>query len=433
MVAARASHPRPSVTALDHRLYGWLIETDERRFRRAFDRYFQLAFPAVVRHLSRLSRWDEAPLEDLAQDAMLRFFDRVGRGRRDATESVVQALPRIIPVGLGSAHERRVRTWCADVEAFTDAATHFAPPQADDLNDVEWKSRIRLLADRIPRLQAAGRSLIEEAGVALRWRPATTQGSDAASVSDLVVGELTSGSDRASVAERELPGVARLVPGIAVITTALPRLRVPTNAYLFEIAMSLYLDECKRRARKKRGGTGVAAAARVNGSAPSGPAADDPERPFPDHPDGALEGGNPLVEVSDLSLEPRAASDRGAPGVDPTPRYEHEQFFQKFYEYLRRPVDDATEAFAGADSGDESRAARRRLESVSRKFSRTVSVLSMLGEGHTQEQTAARLGLSRNQVKYIVELVKDAYAGFVAKSEGVPVRSAGGGAHPHVS
>src|SRR5271170_7172692 len=58
----------PKITTLDRQLYAWLVESDERRFTLAFNVYFSVAFPAVVRFLARISRWDSAHLEELAQD-----------------------------------------------------------------------------------------------------------------------------------------------------------------------------------------------------------------------------------------------------------------------------------------------------------------------------------------------------------------------------
>src|SRR5262249_44148197 len=72
---------RIRMRSLDHYLYAWLAESDEYRFERSFNDYFAVAFPAIVRYLVRISGWDSARLEDLAQEALLRFFDRVGRGR----------------------------------------------------------------------------------------------------------------------------------------------------------------------------------------------------------------------------------------------------------------------------------------------------------------------------------------------------------------
>jgi len=421
------------VTALDHRLYGWLIESDERRFRRAFDAYFQLAFPAVVRNLSRVSRWDAAPLEELAQDALLRFFERVGRGRREAVESIRVSLPRVVPLGIGPAHDGRVRSWGADVEAFRHAATHFEPPNFGDAIDTAWRSRIRLLAGRIPALQNGGLLLVEEAAGALGWISDAERRNDSADFAQCLVREMVARTDRAAMAERQLPGVTGFVSGIATITAALPQLRVPTNAFLFEIAMSLYLDECKRRARKKRGGAGVSGVAPPNGSSRPEIASEPTVRLSVDATELDVDGGHRFEDASDLTTVGVAPQDLPVQDVDPAVRYEHEQFFEKFYEYLRRPVDEATEAFASADTEAGARAARRSLDSISRKFLRTISVLSLLGEGHTQEQTAKRLGLSRNQVKYIIELVKDAYAAFVANADATLTRPASGGAQRSAS
>jgi len=54
------------------------------------------------------------------------------------------------------------------------------------------------------------------------------------------------------------------------------------------------------------------------------------------------------------------------------------------------------------------------LESISNKNERVITVLSMRIEGQTQEEIAEALGISRNQVKYIVELMQAAYEQFCA-------------------
>src|SRR5262245_36836656 len=53
----RANAAIKRMNALDQRLYAWLTEPDEPRFERAFNGYFSVAFPAVVRYLARLSHW----------------------------------------------------------------------------------------------------------------------------------------------------------------------------------------------------------------------------------------------------------------------------------------------------------------------------------------------------------------------------------------
>jgi hypothetical protein len=73
------------MTTLDDRLYTWLSQVDERRFTLAFNSYLLLAFPAVVRHLARFAPSDPALLAEIAQDSLLKFFERIGRARRAAS------------------------------------------------------------------------------------------------------------------------------------------------------------------------------------------------------------------------------------------------------------------------------------------------------------------------------------------------------------
>jgi DNA-binding NarL/FixJ family response regulator len=111
------------------------------------------------------------------------------------------------------------------------------------------------------------------------------------------------------------------------------------------------------------------------------------------------------------------------PAVDPTPQYEAEDLFERFYEYLRRPVEDAARACANAAGTRRAGAERHKLDSLTRKLQRITAVLGLMGEGYTQAQIAAQLAVSRNQVKYIVELVQEAYARFAAPSRGATTRA----------
>jgi len=60
---------------------------------------------------------------------------------------------------------------------------------------------------------------------------------------------------------------------------------------------------------------------------------------------------------------------------------------------------------------------------LTRKLQRITAVLGLMGEGYTQAQIAAQLDLSRNQVKYVVELVQEAYERFAAHSMGSTARA----------
>jgi hypothetical protein len=133
------------MTTLDHQLYAWLAEADERRFERAFSTYFSIAFPAVIRHLARVSRWDVAQLEELAQDALLRFFEKAGRGRRESSEAIRMALDRIRPLNLGPFHDRQASIWTKGVASFREEVMGFRLGPIDESTDPEWKAAIRAL------------------------------------------------------------------------------------------------------------------------------------------------------------------------------------------------------------------------------------------------------------------------------------------------
>lgn len=96
------------MTTLDHRLYAWLLEFDEGRFETAFRHYFAVAYPAVMGRMARLSNWDTSQLEELAQDALFKFFERVGRGRREASACVENALAVIRPLEIDCHHHQQV-------------------------------------------------------------------------------------------------------------------------------------------------------------------------------------------------------------------------------------------------------------------------------------------------------------------------------------
>jgi DNA-directed RNA polymerase specialized sigma24 family protein len=220
---------------------------------------------------------------------------------------------------------------------------------------------------------------------------------------------------RAAVADEHYPGASLFVKHTLNVLNMIPRLRVPTNGYLFDIATTVYLDECKKRGRLKRGGSGHRS---LDCRMPEG--GDDS---LPHHP----------VELATLdskvAFDGEGSFDEGFPTItgdnavvtDPTLQYEYEEYFAKFYEYLHKPVSDAARAYENAPDIRRAEIERQRLKSLAAKFARTTAVLSMLGAGNTQEQTAEHLGISRNQVKYIVAVVQEAYERFAAVS--APLRT----------
>jgi DNA-directed RNA polymerase specialized sigma24 family protein len=430
-------------TTLDHRLYAWLLEPDDAKFERSFNAYFSVAFPAVVRHLTRISRWDPSQLEELAQDALLKFFERAGRGRREASQAVKQALTSLRPLNLGSFHERQVGHWSKDVSSFRDAAMRFQLTPTGDSDDGNWKAAIHALADLIPGLQRQGCHILYGVQHELRWdgtdeAPVHIPPSEADEVVDMVdtidqdasehfvsvktfvmtfATETAAKTARADATVAQYPDIVSFVDGAFTIITVIPRLRVPTNGYLFEISMTLYLDECKKRGRRKRGGSGVAPCHEAQSLATDGQS----DRPHPLElvslePESGGDGEERWDDSGSLTARDSTSSPFVSPGVDPTLQYEQEDLFEKFYEYLRKPLADATQAYEFARDSHQARAERQRLDSLAAKFARTTAVLALMGEGYTQERTAKRLGISRNQVKYIIELVQEEYTRFTAAS-----------------
>lgn len=445
------------MTALDDQLYTWLSEADDRRFILAFNSYFLLAYPAVVRHLARFAPSDPALLEEIAQDSLLKFFERIGRERRAASEAVAGALCKIKPISLGSFHELQVRAWTTDVDSYRGVAMSFRLPRAESDESATWKNTIRELTLQIPTLQQQGWHLIDGVRIALQWQEVADQesaprlehlvGAHAHTTDAATNGEITAAlatdpataslvsavmesAPSAHSAEIRQPGTLQFVDCAVTMIRAIPRLRVPTNGYLFEIAMSLYLDDYRRRRRQKRGGAGSPSAHDAVWADCDGEPLENPvENPLADHdPDGES-----LPEVAAADGWPRARLHANAecPSTDPIRTLEDEEYFERFYAYLRAPVEAAESAYQTARVRGGAQAERRKWYSLAQKFSRTMAVLTAIGEGYTQEQAAERLQLSRNKVKYVIETLQDAYARFAARSAGSPNPLPTGGVPSH--
>jgi DNA-directed RNA polymerase specialized sigma24 family protein len=416
-----------TVTQLDQMLYAWLAEPDNRKFDQAFKKYYAEASINLVRYLARRSSLPDLDCEQIAVDALLKFFCRVGRERRQAAELVSNTLPQIQPLNFGPFHIRQVRRWTTDIGSFKDTAMSFTVGQQED-SARPWKSEIQVLIDNIPPLQRQGCHLLEPVRAAVvaisdigssgqvicTDTPEEPASADYVIISEFVSGlrnAAKEGSAAASFAESRHPGVIRFVDGSWAVIDVLPLLRVPTNGYLFDMAQSLYLDECKARGRQKRGGTGTASPGIVELGEHRGSM----------HPLARIsldETGSP-EEDSDMGQAPGLTAmgfDVGSAdlGFDPATEQIGEEFCQRFFAHLRKPLEDAEEAYRQAAATGAAKAERKRLESLSQKNARLTTVLTMRIEGQTQEAIAEALGISRNQVKYIVELMQSAYEQFSA-------------------
>jgi hypothetical protein len=445
------------MTTLDHQLYTWLSEADDRRSTLAFNSYFLLAYPAVVRHLARFAPSDPALLEEIAQDSLLKFFERIGRGRRAASEAVAGALRQIKPISLGSFHERQVRAWTTDVDSYRRVTMSFRLPRAESDESATWKNTIRELTLQIPTLQQQGWHLIDGVRIELQWQEVADQEAaprlehlvgahahttDAATNGEISVAPATDPATASLVsavmeyapsahsAEIRQPGTLQFVYCAVTMIRAIPRLRVPTNGYLFEIAMSLYLDDYRRRRRQKRGG---ADSPSVHDAVRADPDGEPLEHPLENQlADQDLdEESLPKVAAADGWPSARLRADAECASTDPIRTLEDEEYFERFYAYLRAPVDAAESVYEAARVRGGALAERRKWYSLAQKFSRTMAVLTAIGEGYTQEQAAERLQLSRNKVKYVIETLRDAYARFAARSAGSPHPLPTGGVPSH--
>jgi DNA-directed RNA polymerase specialized sigma24 family protein len=415
-----------TVTQLDHMLYTWLAEPDDRKFDQAFKRYYVEASNKLVAYLGRRSSLADLDFEQIAVDALLKFFSRVGRDRRQASELVANALPQIQPLDFGPFHIRQVRRWTTDIGSFRASSMSFTLRQDDDA-ERPWKAEIQALTDNVPPLQRQGCHLLEpvRAAVASMADVEPKAGDPTAREEDpidshhyTVIREFATGlriaakegSAGVSCAESKHPGVIGFVDGSWSVIDVLPLLRVPTNGYLFDIAQSLYLDECKARGRKKRGGTAtpLADGHHLGSNGTNHPLTQiDPDEAGAQDDSDAHQSAGP----SALGFDAGSVADFA---FDPAADQIGEDFCRQFNAYLRKPLEDAEEAYRQAAATGPAGAERKRLESISGKNERMLTILSMRIEGQTQEEIAEALEISRNQVKYVVELVQAAYEQFCA-------------------
>ena len=424
--------------SLDALLYRWVGEADDSLAETAFRTYYSAAFPLLVRHVRHRTGWDSASAEDIAQEALIRFFERIGGGRRDAIAVVRTEAGRLTDSDPSLIPTRLIAHWAGDVTALTSLVVAFRFPGGDATPDGYCRRFVEELSTRITSLQRTGLRLLDSMPppAARYWAgcgedeslcPAAVPGSieepSGAEDATCEVVEFSRergrspspGNSNAGATERPDPGNGALAQSVRTIVETLPRLRMPTNSYLFEITTSTFLDEIKRRKRKKRGGlpTDLSCVAGDDAHGECG-ATGHPLKAPPD--DSQTDTDADCWDAQPCFSERQDHSPNVtlmlAPSVDPVMRYESEDFLRRFYEHLRVPVARAVNALETARVEGPALPERRRLETVARKFSRMVAVLSLLGEGYTQEETAQLAGLSRNQVKYIAQTVKDAYQRF---------------------
>lgn len=398
---------------LDFLLYAWLSEPDERRAELLFTRYFRAAFPRVCRFVHSLGA-DAAMAQDISQQALIKLFVAVGTGRRSAEGRLREALLDLKPLDLGTLHRRLVQAWREQVGRFADAAARFCiSPSEPPGEQASWEATRDEINGRTEPLRRQGMHLLRD--VRERLAPALQTlivaeppvtpdregrpeeaGQDSPDEETLrhvtLLLQYAVGRDRSQVdAALGCTGAVGFFTHTRTVFESLPSLAVPSNGLLYTIAKRQLLDGLRSRWSSR---------------VPLTPAVED-EAAGGILDEWALEDGSPgehpLAQDS-FASEPADLDDSGSV----------ESRYRAFLELLRAPLTRAEHALAAAASEGKGRIEHGRVESLRRKYERLVAVLSALHESPqpSEEEIARRLGLSRNQVKYVIERVREEFNHF---------------------
>ncbi len=190
------------------------------------------------------------------------------------------------------------------------------------------------------------------------------------------------------------PGGLDFVSRTHTVCEKLPALAIPSNGLLYTIAKRLFLDGLRRK--------------RPESSERIENVADD-------------EGGSVLEELDfdrSVPLEgPRVTESWSNLTESATPASESTESevgarYRGFLELLRAPLTRAEAALAAAASKDKAEPEAARVESLRAKYERLLAVLNALRETPqpTEEEIARRQGLTRNQVKYVIERIREEFS-----------------------
>jgi DNA-directed RNA polymerase specialized sigma24 family protein len=405
---------------LDILLHAWLSETNESRAAQRFNQYFRVAFSEVCRFVRSL-RADDATAQDISQQALVKLFKQLGTKRREADARLRAALSGLRPLDFGALHVERVHTWREQASSFRAAAVAFQSSHGqrarEEINSCAaplCRQGRHLLSEVCARVDSALSRLIS-----LEPSEHHTPRGDGAAASQSPSGEAArvaadaleqeTAAFRAKLlrysAGREIdsvegaigcPGAVGFVNRTHAVCEDLPTIAIPSNGLLYTIARRLFLNSL----RSKSAGQAVFAVA----------LADEAETPGIltewdiDHPLDALQP----VQAMSAVTGPEHHSDESDEERDIESRY------RAFLEYLRAPLTRAEAALAIAASPGSARAQQAKVDSLRRKYERLTAVLRALHDSPqpSEEQIAQKHGLSRNQVKYLIERVRDEFSHF---------------------
>jgi len=407
---------------LDALLHAWLSEPDELRAEQRFKRYFHAAFPEMCRFVRSLGA-DAATAEDVSQQALIKLFTHLGFERRTADARLRETLSALAPLAFGALHVRLVQTWREQVGGFRDAAVHFRIPRAAQRSSGAWAELRDEINSRVEPLRRQGINFLREArervgsslnvlidressarGISqIATPPRQTQSREAAGDIAAAAGdELVSGFVAAllrytdsrdnSQVDTELgcPGVVGFVNHTRTVCESLPLLTIPSNGLLYTIARRQLVDSLRIK--------------RPQGAELTAAVGDEATR-------SVLDDWN----LEDWRSREHPEAWIGPAVSDPTAREDCEDSLERryraFLEFLRAPLTRAEGALAESAPTSKAKAERTRVDTLRRKYDRLLAVLAALHESPqpTEEEIARRQGLTRNQVKYAIERIREEF------------------------
>jgi DNA-directed RNA polymerase specialized sigma24 family protein len=412
---------------LDILLYAWLSEPDERRADEQFTRYFQVAFPEICRFI-RSFRADSATAQDLSQQALIKLFNYLGKDRSAADARLREALALLTPLPFGALHVRIVQAWRSQVGGFRDAALRFRIPNEPQRNPLACKELREEINGRIEPLQRQGTHFLGEvrARVGLSFNALveaeSTEGS-ASGVSTLAVqrpSEKAAGKRTPDTPEDQIPlfvttllryvvsrdsaqvdsalgcvGAVDFVSCTSTICDTLPALTIPSNSLLYTIAKRQFLDGLRS---KRTSDIELLTTAEDT----------DPDVLDELDLDGGFAMDRPYAPVESATAVMSDGENRDERDSRVEARY------RAFVEFLRAPLTRAEGSLAEASLNGKAKAEQARVEALQRKYDRLMTVLHALHESPqpSEEDIARRHGLSRNQVKYAIERIREEFSHF---------------------
>jgi hypothetical protein len=410
------------VDELDVLLYAWLSERDARRAEICFNRYFQAAFPTLCRFIRSMPA-DSSTAQDVAQQALIKLFNHLGIERCAANIRVGQAIAELRPLDIGPLHVRRVESWRQQLTSFRDAAVGFRVPVASQESSQAWKDLRAEINGRIPALTRQGMQFMREAWGRIEptlkelapfaWLRASCASSSTPERS-LAQERLTADAEESLDpkvercvarflqdgqtqgwpqidAEAGCARVAAFLTHTSIVRTDVPSLAVPSNGLLYTIAKRQLID----RLRARRPET-----------------AEHLEQLVDSHDEGVL---------GELALEDRSscesAANRGGSWTAAVQTEDAEEAqglearYRQFLEFLRAPLTRAEATLAAAAAKGKAKAEEARAASLRAKYERLMAVLAALRESPqpSEEDIARREGLTRNQVKYVIERIREEF------------------------